>query len=125
MAQSAKLAEIRALPVSLNNLPYDHKLEEAKARQLPATGTRAFTGVAFGVVASIPAVVETYQIGKAELDHGKAPVSAANYAAKAAAETMVGSIAGDTTAVAATPLLAIPPPLGRWPMGLSYWAQAI
>ena len=117
MDQSAKLAEIRALPVSLDNLPYDYKIEEAKARQLaeskPSTGTRAMTGAAFGVVASIPAIVETYQIAKEEVNSGKAPVGAANFATKAAAEITAASIAGGTAAVAATPLLAIPPPAGE------------
>jgi hypothetical protein len=126
MDQSAKLAEIRALPVSLDNLPYDHKVEEAKVRRLveakPTTGARALTGAAFGVVASIPAVVETYQVAKAELDGGNAPVNAANFATKAAAETMAGSIAGGAAAVAAGPLLAMPPPAGEIAYGAAVLA---
>jgi len=115
--QAAKLAGIRSMPINLDNLPYDHKVEEAKARQLaetkPTTLGRAMTGAAFGVVASIPAMAQTYQIGEQEVANGKAPVGAATYATKYAAEAVVGGTAASATAVAATPLLAIPPPAGE------------
>lgn len=115
--QAAQLSKLKELPVSLDNLPYNHLLEEAKVSKLveakPSAGARALTGATFGIVASIPAVVATYQIGKEEVESGKVPVGAANFASKAAAETVVGSVAGGTVAVAAIPLLTLPPPAGE------------
>jgi hypothetical protein len=115
--QAAQLSKLKELPISLDNLPYDYKLEEAKLKQFaeakPAAGIRALAGASFGVVASIPAIVETYQIGKQEIEGGKVPVGAASYATKTAAELAVGSAASGAAAVTATPLLAMPPPVGE------------
>lgn len=102
--QAAKLSKLKELPLALDNLPYDHMLEEAKARQLaeakPTKAGRAMAGAVFGMVASIPALVETYRVGEQEVANGEAPINAANYATKYAAEAVVGGVASSATAVA-------------------------
>jgi|GEM_PF-2042790 len=115
--QAAQLSNLKALPLALDNLPYDHTVEAAKARQFaeakPTTSGRAVTGAAFGAVASIPAMMETYELAEQDVKNGQVPVAAANHATKLAAEAVVGSAAGGAVAVTAAPLLALPPPAGE------------
>ncbi len=115
--QSAKLDKVRDIPLRRDNLPYDYRVEEVKAGMAeaskPTLKARAVAGAALGVVASIPAAVETYDIAQKEIEAGKLPVGAVNYASRMAAETTAGGIAGAGMAVTAMPLLEIPPPAGE------------
>jgi hypothetical protein len=115
--QSTQLTKLKTLPLALDNLPHDHKLEDGNAKPLadtkPTTLGRATAGAVFGVAAAIPAMIETYILAEQDVKNGQVPIGAANHATKLAAEAAAGGVAGSATAVAATPLLAIPPPAGE------------